>query len=126
MPLIRSIYSAVKQIFETILAERATAFRQVVLVEFPRLGLWRIGFVTGTTPGDAQGVSPSGVVNVFIPSTPNATAGFLVLVPNAEIVPVDLSVEEALKLVISGGIATPARDRQPERKSLTAASRSNK
>lgn len=106
-PVVRSIYSALKQIFETILADRATVFRQVVLIEFPRAGLWRIGLVTGTTPGRAQGVSPGGVVNVFIPSTPNPTAGFLVLVPPDELYPVDLSVEEALKLVVSGGIATP-------------------
>ena len=127
MPFIRSIYSAVKQIFETILAERATAFREVVLVEFPRHGLWRIGFVTGATPGSAQTIAPGGVVNVFIPSTPNVTAGFLVLAPRGELVPVDLSIEEALKLVISGGIATPARGGdQPDRRSRTAASRSNK
>jgi uncharacterized membrane protein len=127
MPFIRSIYSAVKQIFETILAERATAFREVVLVEFPRHGLWRIAFVTGTTPGNTQDKVPGGLINIFIPATPNVTAGFLVLAPRSELIPVDLTIEEALKLVISGGIATPARDgTQPDRKSRTAASRSNR
>lgn len=106
-PVVRSIYGAVKQIFETILADRATMFRQVVLIEFPRTGLWRIGLVTGTTPGRAQAASPGGLVNVFIPSTPNPTSGFLVLVPPEDLFPVDLTVEEALKLVVSGGIATP-------------------
>jgi len=105
MPVIRSVYGAVKQIFETILAERANAFSKVVLVQFPREGMWRIGFVTGVIPGNVQDVAEGGVVNVFVPNSPNVTAGFLVLVPPKEIVPVDLTPEEALKLVVSGGIA---------------------
>lgn len=131
MPVIRAIYGAVKQIFETLLAARSTAFRQVVLVEFPRKGVWRYAFVTGTTPGKTQAQSPDGLVNVFIPNTPNVTAGFLALFSPKEIVEVDLTVEEALKLMVSGGIAIPTRDApnaapaQPERSSRTAASRSN-
>ncbi len=113
MPIIRSIYTAVKQIFETVLAPRAPAFRQVVLVEFPRHGLWRIGFVTGVTPGKAQSVVAEGLVNVFIPSTPNATAGFLVLVPAPDIIELDLTTEEALKLIVSGGIAVPVERGAP-------------
>jgi uncharacterized membrane protein len=105
MPVVRSVYGAVKQIFETILAQRATAFRKAVLVQFPREGMWRIGFVTGMIPGDVQNVSPGGVVNVFIPNSPNVTAGFLVLIPPKEIVECDLTPEEALKLIVSGGIA---------------------
>ena len=105
MPIIRSVYGAVKQIFETILAERANAFSQVVLVQFPRQGMWRIGFVTGLIPGNVQDVVEGGVVNVFVPNSPNVTAGFLVLVPPNEIVHVDLTPEEALKLIVSGGIA---------------------
>jgi uncharacterized membrane protein len=106
-PVVRSIYSAVKQIFHTILAERTQAFRQVVLVEFPRTGLWRIGFVTGVTPGKTQDVAPGGLVNVFIPGTPNVTSGFLVIVPKDEAIEIDLTTEEAIKLIVSGGIATP-------------------
>lgn len=105
MPVIRSVYGAVKQIFETILAERANAFSKVVLVQFPREGMWRIGFVTGLIPGNVQDVADGGVLNVFIPNSPNVTAGFLVLVPPKEIVHVDLTPEEALKLIVSGGIA---------------------
>jgi uncharacterized membrane protein len=105
MPVVRSVYSAVKQIFETILAERANAFSKVVLIQFPRQGMWRIGFVTGMIPGNVQDVSPGGVVNVFVPNSPNVTAGFLVLVPLHEIVEVDLTPEEGLKLIVSGGIA---------------------
>jgi uncharacterized membrane protein len=105
MPVIRSVYGAVKQIFETILAERANAFSKVVLVQFPREGMWRIGFVTGLIPGNVQDVADGGVLNVFVPNSPNVTAGFLVLVPPKEIMHVDLTPEEALKLIVSGGIA---------------------
>jgi uncharacterized membrane protein len=107
MPVVRSVYSAVKQIFETILAERATTFRQVVLIQFPRLGLWRYAFVTTSAPEVTQRVTPGGLISVYIPNTPNATAGFLVMVPASDLVPVDLTVEEAMKLVVSAGIATP-------------------
>ncbi|HEX2116733.1 MAG TPA: DUF502 domain-containing protein [Alphaproteobacteria bacterium] len=105
MPIVRSVYGAVKQIFETILAERANAFSKVVLIQFPRPGMWRIGFVTGLIPGNVQDVAEGGVLNVFVPNSPNVTAGFLVLVPPKEIVTVDLTPEEALKLIVSGGIA---------------------
>lgn len=105
MPIVRSVYGAVKQIFETILAQRATAFRKAVLVQFPREGMWRIGFVTGMIPGDVQNVAPGGLVNVFVPNSPNVTAGFLVLIPPKDIVECDLTPEEALKLIVSGGIA---------------------
>lgn len=125
MPVVSSIYSWVKQIFETVFHERASPFREVVLIEFPRKGLWRVGFVTGKTPGSTQDILPGGLVNVFLPGTPNAASGFLVLVPTADIYRVDLSPEEALKLVVSAGIATPL-PRQPERSNLIAASRSNK
>jgi uncharacterized membrane protein len=107
MPVVRSIYAWVKQIFETVFHERASPFREVVLIEFPRKGLWRVGFITGRTPGTTQDIVPGGLVNVFLPGTPNAASGFLVLVPVADIYRVDLTTEEALKLVVSGGIATP-------------------
>jgi len=130
MPVVRSVYGAVKQVFETLFSPRVSVFRQVVLVEFPRTGLWRVGFITGTTPGQIQDVMPGGLVNVFIPSTPNATSGFLVLVPPKDVIEIDLTTEEALKLIVSGGIAVPpkrnAATAQPERINLAAASRSNK
>lgn len=125
MPVVSSIYSWVKQIFETVFHERASPFREVVLIEFPRKGLWRVGFITGKTPGTTQDIVPGGLVNVFLPGTPNAASGFLVFVPTEDIYRVDLTPEEALKLVVSAGIATPL-PRQPDRSSLTAASRSNK
>jgi uncharacterized membrane protein len=130
MPLVRSVYSWIKQIFETVFHEHGTPFREPVLVEFPRKGLWRIGFVTGRTPGKTQDVVDGGLVNVLLPNTPNAATGFLVLVPPKDVVALDITTEEALKLLVSGGIATPPEKPtplvQPERTSLTAASRSNK
>lgn len=130
MPVVRSVYSWIKQIFETVFHEHGTPFREAVLVEFPRRGLWRLGFVTGRTPGKTQDVVEGGLVNVLLPNTPNAATGFLVLVPPGDVVPLDLTTEEALKLLVSGGIATPAPKPtpllQPERTNLTAASRSNK
>ena len=130
MPVIRSVYGWTKQIFETVFHERATPFREPVLVEFPRAGVWSVGFVTGRTPGKAQDMVEGGLVNVLLPTAPNVTTGFLVLVPPKDVVPLDLTTEEALKLLVSGGIATPpekpAPPVQPERTSLTAASRSNK
>jgi uncharacterized membrane protein len=130
MPVIRNVYSWIKQIFETVFHEHGTPFREAVLVEFPRRGLWRIGFVTGRTPGKTQDVVEGGLVNVLLPNTPNAATGFLVLVPPNDVVPLDLTTEEALKLLVSGGIATPPEKPtplvQPERTSLTAASRSNR
>jgi uncharacterized membrane protein len=130
MPVIRNVYSWIKQIFETVFHEHGTPFREAVLVEFPRRGLWRIGFVTGRTPGKTQDVVEGGLVNVLLPNTPNAATGFLVLVPPNDVVPLDLTTEEALKLLVSGGIATPPEKPtplvQPERTSLMAASRSNR
>ncbi len=127
MPVVRSVYSWVKQIFETVFSHQSTMFREVVLIEFPRKGLWRVGFITGRTPGKAQETASGPLLNVLLPSTPNAATGFLVLVPDEDVHRLDLTTEEALKLIVSGGIATPPeRVVQPERTSLTAASRSNK
>jgi len=113
MPVIRSVYSAVKQIFETVLAQQSNAFREAVLVEYPRRGIWAIGFITGTTKGEVQNLTEETTVNIFLPTTPNPTSGFLLFVPREDVVPLDMSVEEAVKMVISGGIVTP-----PDRRSL--------
>ncbi len=113
-PVVRSIYAWVKQIFETVFHERASPFREPVLIEFPRRGLWRIGFITGKTTGNTQLATPSGLVNVFLPGTPNVASGFLVLVPPEDIYVLDLTTEEALKLVVSAGIATPAERPTPQ------------
>lgn len=114
MPVVRSVYGAVKQIFETVLAQQSSAFREVVLVEYPRRGIWALGFLTGTTQGEVQEITESEVVNVFLPTTPNPTSGFLLFVPRRDLVVLSMTVEEGIKMVVSGGIVTPPDRRPPE------------
>lgn len=109
MPVVRSIYGALKQIFETVLAQSSTSFREVVLVEYPRKGLWAMGFVTGETKGEVQELTEADVVNIFLPTTPNPTSGFLLFVPRRDLVSLQMTVEEGIKLVISGGLVTPPK-----------------
>ncbi|MBT5414952.1 MAG: DUF502 domain-containing protein [Rhodospirillaceae bacterium] len=114
MPVIRSIYSATKQIVETILADQSETFRQVVLFEYPRRGSWAIGFITGMTQGEVQSLTTDDVVNVFLPTTPNPTSGYLLFLPRRELVVLSMTVEEGIKMVVSGGIVTPP-DRRPDK-----------
>jgi len=107
MPVIRSVYAAIKQIFETVLKQQSTAFRQAVLIEYPRRGIWAVGFITGNTEGEVQKLTKDKMVNVFLPTTPNPTSGFLLFVPQKELINLSMSVEEAIKMVISAGIVTP-------------------
>jgi uncharacterized membrane protein len=117
MPVVRGVYGTLKQIFETVLAQKSRSFREVVLVEYPRRGLGAIGFVTGPTRGEIQARSKEEMVNVFLPTTPNPTSGFLLFVPKSELIHLDMTVEEGMKMVISGGIVGPAADdtAEPER-----------
>ncbi|MGB0631464.1 MAG: DUF502 domain-containing protein [Alphaproteobacteria bacterium] len=114
MPVIRSVYAAVKQIIETILKQQSNAFREVVLFEYPRRGSWAIGFITGQTQGEVQNLTTDDVVNVFLPTTPNPTSGYLLFIPRKELVILDMTVEEGIKMVVSGGIVTPPDRRPPE------------
>ncbi len=109
MPVVRSIYSALKQIMETIMSTNSNSFREVVLVEYPRKGIWVIGFVTGETKGEVQKKleNKNQLINIFIPTTPNPTSGFLLFVPKKDALYLKMSVEQAVKLVISGGIVSP-------------------
>lgn len=106
MPVVRSVYGALKQIFETVLAKKSNAFREVVMVEYPRHGLWSLGFITGTAHPEMQKVSVEEMVHVFIPCAP-PTAGYLIVAPRREVVVLDMTVEDGLKLVVSGGIVSP-------------------
>lgn len=103
VPVVRNIYGALKQIIETILAQQSTAFREVVLVEYPRQGLWAIAFITGVTRGEVQNLIDQEMVNVFLPTTPNPTSGFMLMVPRTDLDELPFPVEEAIKLIISGG-----------------------
>ena len=114
MPIVRSIYGATKQIVETVLANQSDAFRQVVLFEYPRRGAWAMGFVTGKTTGEVQNITADEVVNVFLPPTPNPTYGYLLFLPRSELVELSMTVEEGIKMIISGGIVTPKDKRSPE------------
>ena len=122
MPVVRSIYSAIKQIFETVLAQQSNAFREAVLVEYPRRGIWAIGFITGTTKGEVQNLTEEETVNIFLPTTPNPTSGFLLFVPKSDVVPLGMSVEEAVKMVISGGIVTPPDRRSKKEQNISRVS----
>jgi uncharacterized membrane protein len=111
LPVIRSLYGAIKQIMETVLANKSSAFRECVLIEYPRKGVWTLGFITGTTRGEVQqktAASDQDVINVFVPTTPNPTSGFLLFVPSQDIIRLKMPIEDGLKLVVSGGIVTPA------------------
>jgi len=113
VPVVRSIYGAVKQIFETVLAQRSQAFREVCLVEYPQRGCWAIGFVSGITRGEVQRLTDETLVSVFVPATPNPTTGFLLFLPQDDVHILDMTVEQGLKLVVSGGIVVPPADARP-------------
>ena len=117
LPVVRSVYGATKQIMETVMASQSDAFREVVLIEYPRRGIWAIGFVTGSTKGEVQNMSSENLINVFVPTTPNPTSGFLLFFPRDDTISLDMGVEEAVKMVVSGGIVTPD-DPRANRKSV--------
>lgn len=108
VPVVRSVYAALKQILETVLAQKSEALRECVLFNYPRKDAWSIGFITGKTEGHVQELTASEVINVFLPTTPNPTSGFLLFVPKTEVIHLDMPVEDGLKLVVSGGIVEPA------------------
>ena len=108
MPVVRSVYGTLKQIFETVLAQSSRSFREVVLIEYPRRGIGAIGFVTGPTRGEVQDRADEELVNVFLPTTPNPTSGFLLFVPRKDLVHLDMTIEQGIKMVISGGIVAPS------------------
>jgi uncharacterized membrane protein len=107
LPVVKSIYNAVKQIIEAFIRQDKDAFQKVVLLEYPRKGLYALAFVTGTTRGEIQAKTRQEMINVFLPTTPNPTSGFLLLVPREDLIPLEMSVEEGIKLIISGGVVTP-------------------
>lgn len=107
MPIIRTLYNATKQIIETVMASKSQAFREPVMLEYPRKGVWSIGFVTGKSEGEVQRLTKEEMINVFVPTTPNPTSGYLLFVPRKELKFLNMSVEEAIKLVVSAGIIIP-------------------
>jgi len=114
VPVVRSLYGAIRQIFEAVLASRSESFRDCVLFSYPRRGVWAIGLVTGRTEGQLQELTPKRVINVFLPTTPNPTSGFLMLVPEDEVIRLSMTVEEGLKMVVSGGLVVPPDRGEPQ------------
>ena len=110
IPLVKNIYLTVQQIINALFLKNKTAFRKVVVVEYPRRGIYQVGFLTSEGRGEVQENTEDPVVNVFIPTTPNPTSGMLILVPRSEITYLDMTVEEGLKFIISGGTVTPEKN----------------
>jgi uncharacterized membrane protein len=107
IPIVKSIYSSVKQVSDTLFSSSGNAFRQAVLVEYPRHGSWTIAFVTGKPGGEAGHHLGGDYLSVYVPTTPNPTSGFFLMVPRSEVVTLSMSVDEALKYVISMGVVAP-------------------
>tara|TARA_E500000178_G_scaffold340998_1_gene384395 strand:- start:5409 stop:6068 length:660 start_codon:yes stop_codon:yes gene_type:complete len=108
IPFIKVFYKSIKQILETVLDERQSkSFRKVVMIEYPRKGLWIIGFTTGPCSGDIKKKNRQKLVNVFVPTTPNPTSGFLLMVPEKELKYLDVKVDDAIKTIVSAGIIPP-------------------
>jgi uncharacterized membrane protein len=107
IPIVKSIYSSVKQVSDTLFSSSGNAFREAVLVQYPRQGSWTIAFVTGKPGGEVATHLPGEYVSVYVPTTPNPTSGFFLMMPRADLVVLNMSVDEALKYVISMGVVAP-------------------
>lgn len=111
MPVVRSIYSGVKQIAETVFAQSDRSFEKACLIEYPRRGIWAVGFISTTAKGELAKKTAAGetLLSVFVPTTPNPTSGFLLFFPASDVIELDMSVEDAAKLVISAGLVYPQK-----------------
>lgn len=108
LPVVKSIYSSVKQVSDTLFSDSGNAFRKAVLVQFPHQNAWTIAFLTGTPGGDVANHLHGEYVSVFVPTTPNPTGGYFLMLPKADIIELEMSVDEALKYIISMGVVAPA------------------
>jgi uncharacterized membrane protein len=107
IPVVNSIYSSVKQISDTLFSSSGQAFRKALLVQWPHEGMWTIAFLTGTPGGDVVNYVPDDCLSVYVPTTPNPTGGYFVIVRRSEIIELDMSVDQALKYIISMGVVPP-------------------
>lgn len=129
VPVIRTLYGVMKQVLETLMTSQSSAFREVVMLEYPRKDVWTIGFVSGTPEGEIQNITPETIVSVFMPLAFNPTSGFLLFLPRKDLKPMDMSVEQALKLVVSGGILmqeAPKANKSESRKLINVKKRTRK
>ncbi len=107
IPLARIIYVGVKQLLEALFFQKTKAFEKAALIEYPRRGIYAICFITGESKGEVQCKTNKNMINVFVPTTPNPTSGFYILIPENELIILNMSVEDAFKLIVSGGIVSP-------------------
>ena len=107
VPFVKSIYSSVKQVSDTLFSDSGNAFRQAVLVQYPHQGAWTIAFVTGSPGGDVVNHLHGDYVSIYVPTTPNPTSGFFLMMPKSEVIELEMSVDEALKYIISMGTVAP-------------------
>jgi uncharacterized membrane protein len=111
IPVVKSVYYSVKQVSDTLFSSSGEAFRKALLVQYPRQGMWTIAFQTGQPGGAVVDHIPGDYVSVYIPTTPNPTSGFFLMLPRADVIELDMSVDDALKYVISMGVVAPPRRR---------------
>jgi uncharacterized membrane protein len=105
---VRSVYSGAKQIAETVFSSSGQSFRKVLLIEYQRRGLWTLAFLTGTANGEPHAQIGEEVVNIYVPTTPNPTSGFFLIVPRSDVTELEISVDDALKMIISMGSVVPS------------------
>lgn len=125
IPLVRSIYSGAKNFAEVVFAPSSQSFKRVLMIEYPRKGIWSLAFQTSSGLGEIQARTGKEVVCVFVPTTPNPTSGFIIMVPRDEVVELDMEVDEALKMIISLGVVVPAWRRRPAPVTPVAGGRSS-
>ncbi len=118
IPVVKSIYYSVKQVSDTLFSSSGQAFRKALLVQYPREGAWTIAFLTGKPGGDAATHLSGDYVSVYVPTTPNPTSGFFLMMPKDDVIELDMSVDEALKYIISMGVVAPPTRRPSERPAL--------
>ena len=113
VPVVRGIYSTLKSMMDILSFQQREKYNRVVLIQFPKDGHYCFAFVTGVTQGQVQEISPDPLLNVYVPTSPNPTSGYFLLVPEKDVTPLDMSVEEAMKLIVSGGLYSPAHPMHP-------------
>ncbi len=122
IPIVKSIYTSVKQVSDTLFSSSGQAFREAVLVQYPREGSWTIAFVTGKPAGEVAEQLSGEMVTLYVPTTPNPTSGYMLMVPTADVVKLDMSVDEALKYIISMGVVAPPPQAVPAAAPTTSSS----
>ncbi|MFQ5470404.1 MAG: DUF502 domain-containing protein [Gammaproteobacteria bacterium] len=123
IPLVRTIYASVKQVAVTIFSEKGESFRKVLLIEYPRKGIYTVAFHTGSVFEEVQEKTGAEVLNVFVPTTPNPTSGFFIMVPKQEVIELSMTVDEAIKLIMSLGVVVP--EKQQDKLAQLAKNQSN-